>query len=121
MNSEFWSRLIEAIVAFFFCADMKGMMTVEMVFEYVMGFVVVLLFCVKRLVHMLRAIVKSFFIYFWVHSRVIHNDGPVEAQRSAMLSGNKNLQVSRHRGSSLVCMTLQMCYFERDVSSESEV
>lgn len=46
---------------------------------------------------------------------------PVEAQRSAALSGNKNVQVSQCRGSSLACMTLQMCYFEREVSSESEV
>lgn len=33
MNSAFWSRLIEAIVAFFFVADMKGMMAVEVAFE----------------------------------------------------------------------------------------
>lgn len=39
MNSAFWSGLIEAIVAFCFYADMKGMMVVEVVFEYVMGFV----------------------------------------------------------------------------------
>ncbi|CAG5991502.1 unnamed protein product [Menidia menidia] len=45
---------------------------------------------------------------------------PTEAQRSAMLSGNKNVQVSQHRGRSLAFMTLQMCYSEREVSSESE-
>lgn len=59
-------------------------------------------------------------IFLFVRSRVIHDDGPLR-QRSAMLSGNKNVQVSRRRGSSLACMTLQMCYFEREVSSESEV
>lgn len=45
----------------------------------------------------------------------------IEAQRSDVLLGNKNLQVSQRRGSSLACMILQMCYFEREVSSESEV
>lgn len=40
MNSAFWSGLIEAIVAFFFYADMKGMMAVEVVSEYEVGFVV---------------------------------------------------------------------------------
>lgn len=39
MNSTFWSGLIEAIVAFFLYADMKGMM----VLESVTGFVVSLL------------------------------------------------------------------------------
>lgn len=43
MNSAFRSGLIEAIVAFFFYADMKGMMVVEVVFGYEMGCVVLLL------------------------------------------------------------------------------
>ncbi len=51
MNSAFWSGLIEAIVAVFFCADMKGTMLVEVVFGYEMGFVVLLLIW-KRLLHM---------------------------------------------------------------------
>lgn len=35
-----------------------------------------------------------------------HQRWPVEAQRSVVLLGNKNLQVSQHHGCSLACMTL---------------
>lgn len=95
MNSAFWSGLIEAIVAFFFHADMKGMM----VFEYVTGFCRFVdsfsFLCVNTHTYVrgrftcVCAACGVFLLFFLVHSCVIHNDGPVEAQRSAVLSGNK--------------------------------
>lgn len=60
-------------------------------------------------------------VTFWVHSLVNLNEGPSGARRSAVLSGDRNVRVSRRRGSGLACMTLQMGYFEGEVSSESEV
>lgn len=93
----FWSGLDEAIVAFFFLSheghDGCWGSTSACVRDTLVGFTCICSIAASHFVHVLR--------------------GP------ARLKGQPCCKAIK--GSNVVCPTLQMCYFERETSSESEV